>query len=159
MMNIISHRGNINGKIVDKENSPNYIDAAIRSGYQVEVDVRFAYGCFWLGHDTRQYKITKSWIIKRCNDIWYHCKNLDAAIELKKMNANIKYFCHAKDSYVITSTFHFWVHDLKLKLNNDCIIPLLSKKSVLNYQEQNVYAVCTDYADLYTSKLNNAMSR
>lgn len=154
-MNIISHRGNINGKIIDKENSPVYIDAAIGSGYQVEVDLRYVKGFFWLGHDTAQYKISKNWIEKRLDNIWYHCKNLYAAIELKKINPNIKYFCHAQDAYVITSTSHFWVHDLKLKLNKDCIIPLLSKKSVLNWKQQNVHAVCTDFADLYKSILHN----
>lgn len=154
-MNIISHRGNINGKIIDKENSPVYIDAAIGSGYQVEVDLRYVKGFFWLGHDTVQYKISKNWIEKRLDNIWYHCKNLYAAIELKKINPNIKYFCHVQDAYVITSTSHFWVHDLKLKLNKDCIIPLLSKKSVLNWKQQNVHAVCTDFADLYKSILHN----
>ena len=30
-MKIISHRGNINGKVLDKENKPSYLDSAIFS--------------------------------------------------------------------------------------------------------------------------------
>jgi len=39
-MIIISHRGNINGPLVDKENRPSYIDSAIKLDYDVEVDLR-----------------------------------------------------------------------------------------------------------------------
>ena len=36
----IAHRGNIRGPNPERENSPDYIDEAIQSGYYVEVDVR-----------------------------------------------------------------------------------------------------------------------
>lgn len=32
-MQLISHRGNVLGPVPDKENNPNYIDLAIKSGY------------------------------------------------------------------------------------------------------------------------------
>ena len=38
-MYLISHRGNVNGKNPDRENSPLYIKAALTLGYDVEVDV------------------------------------------------------------------------------------------------------------------------
>ena len=37
-MILISHRGNIDGKIVERENHPEYIDEAIALGYDVEID-------------------------------------------------------------------------------------------------------------------------
>jgi hypothetical protein len=154
-MKIISHRGNLKGVVPNKENRPSYIDSAIGSGYEVEVDIRYINGEFWLGHDTPDYKINKHWILNRINDIWYHCKNLDAAIELKKLNRDIKYFCHLQDSYIITSTNHFWVHDLSLKLDENCIIPLLDEESVLKFNDKIVYAVCTDYVDLCKFSLKN----
>jgi hypothetical protein len=40
-MYLISHRGNINGIQKSKENDPNYINKAIESGFDVEVDVRY----------------------------------------------------------------------------------------------------------------------
>ena len=52
----IAHRGNINGKQLDLENSPKYINRAIELGYHVEVDVWYNDG-FFLGHDNPKYKI------------------------------------------------------------------------------------------------------
>lgn len=154
-MKIISHRGNLKGIVSNKENRPSYIDCAIGCGYEVEIDIRYINGEFWLGHDTSDYKITKEWILNRIEDLWYHCKNLDAAIELKKLNPNIKYFCHSQDPYIITSTNHFWVHDLNLKLDENCIIPLLDEESVLKFNDKIVYAVCTDYVNLCEFSLKN----
>lgn len=154
-MKIISHRGNIKGIVSNKENRPSYIDSAIGCGYEVEVDIRYINGEFWLGHDTPDYKINKEWILNRIDDIWYHCKNLDSALELKKLNSNIKYFCHSQDSYIITSTKHFWVHDLNLNLDENCIIPLLDEESVLKFNDKIVYAICTDYVDLCKFSLKN----
>ena len=48
---LISHRGNIDGRNVEYENNPNYIEAAINLGYDVEIDVWFIDGKFMLGHD------------------------------------------------------------------------------------------------------------
>ena len=38
-MKIISHRGNIRGKVPGRENAPSYIDCALGNGYDVEFDV------------------------------------------------------------------------------------------------------------------------
>jgi len=38
-MILISHRGNINGRLESYENAPNYIDSAISKGYDVEIDI------------------------------------------------------------------------------------------------------------------------
>ena len=38
-MKFIAHRGNVFGPNVELENSPNYIDKAISTGYDVEVDL------------------------------------------------------------------------------------------------------------------------
>ena len=48
-MILIAHRGNIDGPNPEMENNPQYIDKAIDSGYNVEIDVRgsFEGGCSW----------------------------------------------------------------------------------------------------------------
>ena len=53
-MKLISHRGNINGRIENYENNPDYIDDTIRLGYDVEVDVWMIEGVLFLGHDEPQ---------------------------------------------------------------------------------------------------------
>jgi hypothetical protein len=141
----ISHRGNLKGPIPNKENRPSYIDCAIKLGYEVEVDVRFINGEFYLGHDTPDYKISPIWIIMRSKKLWFHCKDIDSAHELKNLNKDIKFFCHSSDPYIITSTGNLWVHDLNMSLNDNCIIPLLSKKEIVENNINYVYAICSDY--------------
>jgi len=53
----ISHRGNINGRIEEAENRPDYIEDTLRLGYDVEVDVWFLDGKFYLGHDEALYSL------------------------------------------------------------------------------------------------------
>lgn len=147
-MIIISHRGNISGSIPDKENRPSYIDCAISSGLEVEVDLRLIDGFLWLGHDTPDYKVTIDWILKRSKSLWIHCKNLDCAKYLFYFKDQVKYFCHTKDSYVLTSTGNLWVHDLNMNIDTTCIIPLIESEDVLKYNGTQVYGICTDYVTL-----------
>ena len=62
-MKAISHRGNINSIEKDRENSPDYINEALKNGFDVEVDVRFENGKFFLGHDFNQFEIDKKFLL------------------------------------------------------------------------------------------------
>lgn len=146
-MKIISHRGNINGKVLEKENKPSYLDCAIFSKIEVETDIRWIDNKFYLGHDNPDYIINEEWILKRKEYIWFHCKNLEAAQKLETLSKDIKYFCHTNDPFISTSTNHFWVHDFTSNLNNQCIIPLLDEIDIKNFNNKIVYAVCTDYVN------------
>jgi len=152
-MKLISHRGNIIGPNLNRENTPSYIDTAISAGYDVEVDINYINGKFYLGHDTPDYEISETWMELRKNKIWFHCKNLEAASRIGLLNG-LKFFCHTSDSFVLTSNNYVWVHDLSLDLTNKCIIPLLSDTDVLKYNGNLVYAVCTDYISLAAFTLN-----
>ncbi len=144
-MKIISHRGNIRGPILDKENRPSYIDAAIGNGYDVEIDLRLVNNKIWLGHDEPQYKVEYKWLSLRKQYLWIHCKNVDIAYYLKDYKDEFNYFCHQSDSFTLTSTGHLWVHDLNGTINKSSIIPLINKESVKDYKQYNCYGICTDY--------------
>ena len=64
-MLLISHRGNCDGLNQKQENTPDYIDAAINRGYDVEVDIWFLDDKFWLGHDRGDHEIAKEWLFDR----------------------------------------------------------------------------------------------
>ena len=144
-MKIISHRGNINGPIPNKENRPSYIDCAIQLGLDVEVDIRYVYGEFWLGHDSGDYKVSDTWILQRKNNKWFHCKDLYSACALHKLDINIIKFCHTYDSFVLVSNGTIWVHDLNLLLNEHCVIPLMTISDINKYNGRGVYGICTDF--------------
>ena len=142
-MKIISHRGNIRGPVPDKENRPSYIDCASGIGYDVEIDVRSINGELWLGHDEPQYKINHNWLDKRRNNLWLHCKNLEAAIECWAYHS----FCHNEDPFTYTTTGKIWLNDLSCNITDNVTIPLLSTENLKSFcvENQTPYGVCTDY--------------
>jgi hypothetical protein len=48
---IISHVGNVLGRIPEKENKLTYVNAALTAGWHVVVDVQFHSGGFYLPHE------------------------------------------------------------------------------------------------------------
>ena len=142
-MFFISHRGNINGPEVNKENSIDYINSAIDKGYDVEVDVWFKKGEFYLGHDEPMYRVDKKYLLN--NKIWCHCKNLDSMINLKKVGAH--YFWHQNDDYTLTSKGFAWTYPGKKLFNNSiCVLPEWFKEINIDYQFKGI---CSDYIQKY----------
>ena len=56
MIKLIAHRGNLEGKDL-RENAPEFLQSAIDKGFDIEVDIRYINGEWWLGHDGPQYQI------------------------------------------------------------------------------------------------------
>ena len=144
-MIIISHRANINGIEKHRENNPRYIDECIELGFDVEIDLRVKNNQLYLGHDYAEYEISLDWLLKRKESLWVHIKEYDALIKILDYKQQIRFFCHESDKYTLLSNGLVWCHDLTNKMNENCIIPLLSYEQVANYNQESFYAVCTDY--------------
>ena len=142
-MILISHRGNLNGKFLEKENSKNYIDVAINLGYDVEIDVRYHENEWFLGHDEPLYKIEYNWLIDRKNKLWVHCKNINAVTEL--LNSDINFFWHENDVLTLTSKNFIWAHPNKQPIKNSiAVLPELNNEDITQ-----CIGVCSDYAKNY----------
>lgn len=138
MLKLISHRGNINGKFEGFENNPNYIDTAIGQGFDVEVDIRFTKGNFYLGHDYAQYQIDEEWLEERKDKLWIHCKNHKALEVLDGTDYN--YFWHHDDDVTITSHGYIWAHPKIEPLKNSiAVIPESN-----NWNVKDCLGVCSD---------------
>lgn len=111
-MKFISHRGNLKGKILDKENDPIYIDVAIAQGFYVEVDLQLVGKTFFLGHDAPDHEITVSWLLQRSNSLYIHTKTIHCLEYLLSLDeaSSLNYFFHDNDLCTITSTGEIWVH-------------------------------------------------
>ncbi len=140
-MILISHRGNIDGKIVERENNPIYINEALDLGYDVEIDVWFVDGEFWLGHDYPQYKTDYKFLM---NDrFWCHAKNLDALMEMKKYA--IHYFWHETDTITLTSKNYVWAYPGKQPIKGSiACLPEMENDNVLLCK-----GICSDYIKRY----------
>ena len=140
-MYLISHRGNINGVQKEQENKPEYINRALEKGFDVEIDVRFSNGKFFLGHDYDQYEIDHKFLSNK--KIWCHAKTSEALYALYEINAH--YFWHQDDDYTITSKGYIWTYPgKKLFSKSICVLP-----EITNYKEINCLGICSDFIERY----------
>ena len=137
-MILISHRGNINGKIPESENDPKYIQEALDQGYNVELDVWYKDG-LWLGHDYPKYQIDLEWLLSRRKKLWIHTKNYEAMVNLIEYDLNT--FWHQEDDIVLTSKKYIWAFPGKQPIKKSiAVLPELNNDDVSTCK-----GVCSDY--------------
>lgn len=144
-MILISHRGNINGRLEPYENEPNYIDLAIKKGYNVEIDIWVIDGIFYLGHDNPQYNIPLDWLIKRIKILWIHCKNMDALVYFNTLNQPFNYFWHEGDKATLTSYSNIWAYPGKQPIMNSIAV----MPEIHNDDISKCIGICSDYIKNY----------
>lgn len=150
-MKYISHRGNLDSINPSFENSPNYIDLAIKEGFDVEIDVRYLNGKLYLGHDNPDYGIDIEWLIQRSENLWIHTKDINSLYILNEYN--LKIFFHEKESHTIIHNSKFiWTHNIN-EATNKSIIPLLGLSDLDSFEENKfVYGICSDYIKILKNK-------
>jgi hypothetical protein len=147
-MILISHRGNINGRIIEAENNPEYIDDTIRLGYNVEIDIWMINGILFLGHDEPQYKIDISWIDDRAYKLWVHCKNTESIEFLNKFDYDINYFWHQEDTVTLTSKRYIWSYPGKQPIKNSIAV----MPELYNDDTNVCIGICSDYIEKYKNE-------
>jgi hypothetical protein len=139
-MILISHRGNIDGKNLEQENSPKYIDNAISLGYDVEVDIWLIGRELYLGHDKPLYKVEFLWLKDRINKLWIHCKNPEAVNFFRISDYDFNYFWHENDTLTLTSKKHIWVYPGKQPIDDSiAVLPEIN-----NDDTSKCLGVCSD---------------
>lgn len=146
-MRLISHRGNINGRLESYENEPNYVDLAIKKGYDVEVDVWYVNDMLWLGHDKPDYGVDFRWFRDRIANLWIHCKNLESVCFFKTNSVDypFNYFWHQTDDITLTSLNYIWAYPGKQPIENSvAVMPELH-----NDNTSLCFGVCSDFIENY----------
>ncbi len=142
-MRLIAHRGNFDGPNPDKENEPVYIMQALAMGYDVEIDVWYLNGTYYLGHDTPQYAVDKQFLMNP--KFWCHAKNINALYVME--SEDIHCFMHDVDSAVFTSLAYIWTYPGQpLTPNSICVLPETNDDF-----PRNVAGICSDYISRYES--------
>ena len=141
-MKLISHRGNLEGPNPERENHPDYIIEAIQAGYDVEIDVWFKDGKFYLGHDEPQYLFPYDLLNGYYNKLWIHCKDMESLSNLNELDSNgskLNYFSHEEDLGVLTSRGYIWSTNLYKR-------GILVMPEVFNKEpNEDTLGVCSDY--------------
>jgi hypothetical protein len=148
-MILISHRGNINGRLDSWENEPTYIDLAISKGYDVEIDVWYKDNMLWLGHDKPEYGVDFKWFHDRINKLWIHCKNVESIVHFKESNHNFNFFWHQEDDITLTSLNYIWVYPGKQPIKNSIsVLPELHDDNI-----SSCIGICSDIIEKYNKTI------
>jgi hypothetical protein len=149
-MKLIAHRGNIDGPNPLNENHPDYIVEAIDQGYDVEIDIR--YDTFdkklYLGHDDPQYVISWYWLAQYKENLWIHCKNIEALYEFSYGTSGFNYFWHQEDDFTLTSKNNIWTFPGKPYTPNSVIVmpeTNIDIDRLVDLKVYNCFAICSDY--------------
>jgi len=147
-MLLIAHRGNVNGKNEILENTPDYIITAINKGYDCEIDIWYIDYTFYLGHDLPNIKINFEFLNKYKDNLWIHCKNIDALCFMNTFT-DFNYFFHDKDQFTLTSKNYIWGNiNSKVGKNIICVMP--EHFHVLNIKDlSNCIGICSDNIEYY----------
>ena len=144
-MRLISHRGNIDGRIEKRENSLIYIDEAIYLSYDVEIDIWMIAEELFLGHDSPQHKVEVSWIKDRAHRLWLHCKNTKALEFFNQHDYDVNYFWHQEDVATLTSKKCIWAYPGMQPIKNSiAVLPELCNDNI-----SECFGVCSDYIKKY----------
>jgi len=152
---IIAHRGNIDGPDSLQENHPDFIDDALKLGFDVEIDLRIKDGDFYLGHDKPTYKVSLEWIYKRKEKLWIHCKDRESLDNLSSSYIDFHYFYHTTDQYTLTSHAIGWICLAQLPIKN-AIIVLPEEVSFYDDYDRILQCkgICTNKPIFYKKELN-----
>lgn len=147
-MILISHRGNLNGRIPERENRIDYIEEALKQGYNVEIDVWGKNGKMYLGHDEPQEEVSLFFLSSM--KLWVHAKNIEAVDSIKAWNRNtvnkIHWFWHENDHMTLTSLDFVWVYPGKeLPLGSIAVMPELFP----DWDVNSAIGICSDYISKY----------
>ena len=151
-MKIIAHRGNIYGPVPERENTVAQIKKCLDLGLDVEIDIRVKNNKLWLGHDSYNSKTSEGFLFDIRENLWIHCKNLEALKFFREKKDSYNYFWHNKDSYTLTSKLYFWSYpESELSSNCICVMPEWNKdiNLIKNLKNQNIAGICTDYPSLF----------
>lgn len=142
-MKLISHRGNLNGPIPEKENSPDYVQESLDKGYWVEIDVWFIDGKWFLGHDKPQYEVSFEFLFKP--RLFLHAKNGDAYYHMWR-EWQLNCFWHTNENWILTTYDEIWTYpNEQLYPDSICVLPELGYKGDL----KNCSGICSDYIEKY----------
>lgn len=149
-MKLIAHRGNIAGAKKDLENTMGYVEQAIESNFDSEIDLWFDQD-WYLGHDSPGEKVSETWLIKNSSFLWIHAKNLSAMEKLANSGSTFNFFWHEKDERTLTSKGQFWTYPGKsLGKLSIAVMPEWDDTLDLNkLLSADIFGVCSDFVSNY----------
>jgi len=131
-MILISNYGNVNG-IDKKQNTPDYVEYAIKMGYHCRIDILYSDQLY-----INNYPITLEFILKYHKKLWICCMNIEALKYLLEFEC---FHIWYKDE-ILTNYGYIWGSPISTK---KAIYVMNSMDSIKNIQITCGHAICSDY--------------
>ena len=150
-MLLISHRGNVNGRIPSLENTVPYLKEAVDQGFMVEVDVIEYQGSLYLGHEIEE--CSKRLTLEDVDSIGhkniiFHAKNVRAASSLTNWKEILHFFGHSNDDFVASSQGLIIAHSrLGYAHNTVCMLPEIH--GLHKNELKGCSGICSDIISFY----------
>jgi hypothetical protein len=144
-MILIAHRGNFEGANKETENTYAQVRKAWKEGFDVEVDVWWKEGQFYLGHDAPKHLLALDVIcpadVLTDLGIWCHAKTPETLNQLLRIGAHCFYL--AGDECTLTSKSYIWTSpDGELTPNSVAVMPEYS--SWTGAELWGIAGICSD---------------
>lgn len=157
-MKYIAHRGNINGPS-PSENHPEYIQNALKSGFDVELDVWYRDEKWWLGHARPEHEMLFDFLHIYADRLWIHCKDETAMFRLMSHNqyghgAMFNFFWHQNDDRALTSMGHIWTYPGK-PLTPFSIAVMPEHGGWTQFDLLGIAGVCSDYVSQHKTWIDH----
>lgn len=153
-MNMISHRGNLDGPNALIENSPDQIERCLELGFECEIDLRTKNQKLFLGHDTYQYEISIDWLSKHAGSLWIHCKDSESLSFLKGLKGDFNYFWHETDKHTITSKGVFWNYPGgPITGDSIAVLPETWWNPLSHRPLKEAMGICTDFPNKFRQEM------
>lgn len=143
-MIFISNKGNIKGQNSEKENHPDYIMGAIKSGFHVKTDAYHIDGKYYLGCDGPKYEVQRQFFFNQ--KMWVHCRNVETLSHFSETNFLAHCFFHDTDCATLTSKGFIWLYNGQPVFGNKCIA-VKPEKITTYYDISKAYGICSDFVE------------
>lgn len=144
-MDMISHRGNVNGKNIEKENSLEYLLEALDEGFDIEFDVWFVDNNFYIGSNQPKQLIDYSFLQGKRK--WINCKNPEAFFMLYD-DPSVHCFYLDDNKYTLTNCKYI-ITTGKICKDAICLLPECSEKKYTSEELESCAGICSDYIVKY----------
>lgn len=151
-MRFYAHRGNLEGRIAERENQPDYIDEAIQAGFGAEVDFWLDGTRLYLGHDDGQYDISPEWLQERKGKLLVHTKNREALDY--SLREGLHAFWHTDEDYVMTTWGYTVGYPGKLSVGDKFLLAVPERHwtNVEDCKPFITFGVLSDYVKLLNNR-------
>jgi hypothetical protein len=148
----ILHRGLSSGPDRALENNEEHIWKQLHDGWDIECDIWYIDGKWWLGHDEPCAQLQNLELLTHSH-AWVHCKHIPALVECmrrcRETDVIIHCFSHDSDDAILTSQGYIWAYPGHIIHNSHAICVMPERHGFTLHNIMPTGGVCSDFLPIH----------